>query len=100
MRLPKRLKIGALEWNVRWVHDLEEDGRRAWGGCDNTDFEIRLDDSLRTRPAQCMNVLLHELLHAVAETYDVRLSESQVLRLANGLAAALKDNHLLEGIEP
>jgi len=88
---PKTLKILGKPFTVRWLTEgLDPDLN---GECDSDKqlITVRAGQPLE----QEQDTLLHELIHAVDEAVDSRLTESQVKRLATGLLAVFKDNQRL-----
>ena len=91
MNLPSQIKIGATRFNVVIEDDLRNfddsrlDGHIKYGEC-----KICIDSKMDgDRPR---DVLMHEILHGIADHAAVNLDEGQVERLANGIAAVLVDN--------
>ncbi|MDD3493697.1 MAG: hypothetical protein PHZ19_09410 [Candidatus Thermoplasmatota archaeon] len=90
MRIPKRVKIGAHEYAVRWSEGME-----AHGKCRKADGVILLDESIRGNAAETVDTFLHESLHALDFHAKLDLGEDRVHRLAFQLTAFLLENKLL-----
>ena len=85
---PERLKILGKPFKVLWLTDELDSSLN--GECDSDGQEIKVRDGLPVE--QLQDTLLHEVIHAIDEAMDARMSESQVKKLATGLLAVLKDN--------
>ncbi len=60
-----------------------------YGRCYQSEREILLDDSFSKE--QVSNSFIHEVVHAIDSAFVIRLNESQVKRLSNGLHQVLSD---------
>ena len=90
-KLPKKIKVGPYDYTIRsYVWKAEDD---QIGGCDTQRLVLSVDDS---GPAMVTkNTLLHEVLHAVYDLYDLGPDDSEedvVMRLSNGLQMVMVDN--------
>lgn len=85
---PKSLKILGKPFRVEYLTDALD--QELNGECDSDKQVIRVRDLQPLEQEQ--DTVLHEILHAVDEATDSRLSESQVKRIATGLLAVFKDN--------
>ena len=69
MKIPSRIKIGAIYWRVLEVEPSEIDcDSQASGDSDNKTCTIRINKHLPT--AQKELTLLHEVLHSINEQLD------------------------------
>ncbi len=83
--LPGSVKIGPFVYRILRSKDV--DMARRWGETDHCRREIRLGELTLGRE---MGVtFLHELIHAVAQCYEINLKETQTSQLGHGLADAL-----------
>lgn len=86
MRIPTRINVMGVEFEVRQVGKLED-----YGQCDGAERLIKLRRNMSDEHKA--SVLLHEVIHAVlyASGHSARMSdeeeESLVLALEHGLAA-------------
>ena len=95
MRIPKRVKIGAKVFQVKWVEDLRgADDEKLFGRCDRSAGVIELSKQ-HGPPGELLDTFLHESLHAMNYAVKLDLSEETIHRLSFVLAAFLSDNKLL-----
>ena len=110
MSSPTKIKIWGHNYSIKYEDDprLGEKPSSVWGYCDTDKHEIALRNSLKERPSFEIEVLIHELLHAVARnsnTFNMlddsqKVEEHVVDNLANGFTLILKDNpHLTDYIK-
>lgn len=91
--LPKHLRIAGVRWQVESCTRgmlFEQHERDLLGVCMHHSCTIQILNTLR--PDHSASVLLHEILHAVAESVGHDLDEEQVTAIANGLIAVLRDS--------
>ena len=91
--LPKKIKIGHLSYQVKYVKDLRNDeGSRLYGQHRPSDQIICLDADLSLEREK--EVVLHELLHAIWCHYQLPKDneERYVECIGNGLATIFADN--------
>jgi hypothetical protein len=79
--IPNSIVIGAYQPQIVIKENLRDDG---YNGSYNTrtgelNVEAVIFGEMRDR------VFLHEILHVIAQNYEVQLDESDITRLANGL---------------
>lgn len=84
----KNVKICGVPYQIVVKNSM--DMPNALGLCHSDQQQIWLLDS-NTEETNT-NVLLHEILHAVSDAYDLELSERQVNVLATALIALARDN--------
>jgi hypothetical protein len=85
---PERLKILGKPFTIKWAtDDLDAELN---GECDVDKQVISVRDGQPLESSQ--DTLLHEVIHAIDEAMDARMSEAQVKKIATGLLAVLKDN--------
>ena len=98
MRIPSKVKIGAMVIPVKWVKGLKGGRNESIVGMwDEAAREIKLNANLRNNDGDALDTLIHESLHAMNYAIDLQLSEDCIRRLAFMLAAFLVDNKLLKG---
>lgn len=105
MKSPSDIKIWGHSYSIRYEDDprLGEKPSSVWGYCDTDKHEIALRNSLKNRPSFEIEVLIHELLHAVARNSNTfgmmddahKVEEHVVDTLSNGFTLILKDNPTL-----
>lgn len=100
MQLPETVKVGPYDYRIETVTDLRDadTNRKLYGDWQTSPPRIRV---LAAEPdARTLAILLHEVIHVIDEYMVIGLSEKQTNRLGTGLAAFLRDNHLLRQEQP
>jgi hypothetical protein len=92
---PEQIKVGHLFYNVRPMDQLEMALSGNLGHCDDQNLEIAVAENMPDQHK--VEVLLHEILHALFESTSLRHDESLqeervVTALAKGLVGLLIDN--------
>lgn len=81
----KKIRIGGKDFEIRVVDNLDDkDG--------TIEYNQRLIRIVKNHPGLMKSTLLHETLHALSFMFDLNLSESQIIRLEEGLMMILNDN--------
>jgi hypothetical protein len=89
----KLVRIGPIFASIHEIKDLADaDGVAAYGLWFNALQEIRLLKGMTSQ--LCFATLIHEILHAINDLYDLRLSEKQICILESAWAQVLIDNNL------
>lgn len=89
VKVPKEIRIGVYHYFIRHLPYLHRDFNIYGRVCTNAELiELDLDmpDTIKTVS------LLHELIHAICDSYCVRLSDEDTDRIAQGLAQILLNN--------
>jgi len=100
MKIPKKLKVAGLEYDVKTDYKFHQ-ANTLCGQCDHQGQEIRItgkcsDNNQRKRDS-VEETFIHEMLHAIDRNYNnSALSEQQVTRLSTGLYQVLKDNKMFK----
>lgn len=89
MKIPKRVKIGGINYIISDKHDLDN-----WGQVCYADQIIHLKSSLS--PQQKEMTFLHEVLHAIISdrALDDRINEEMVENLGAGLYAFFRTTNM------
>ncbi|MEW6661976.1 MAG: hypothetical protein ACOY9Y_09680 [Bacillota bacterium] len=91
MKIPERVEIGGHVFRISIVEVVNKHTPRR-AEIDHLAGEIRIDAAMaHSRQEQS---LLHEILHEVDQQFATGLDEATLARLAEGLYAVLKLNHL------
>lgn len=90
MKVPKKIKILGQDYNVIEKEDAKMEG--IMGLCLSDDCEIHLRKSMPEDKKG--EVFLHEVVHAIAETLNLKLTENQVNNLGVGLYGFLASNKI------
>ena len=85
----KKLHIMGIDYSVT-VGNIKQEGWTCFGLADLANCHIVLNKVLST--GQKEESLLHEIVHIVSSRLGAGLSEKQVILVAAGLYAVLKDN--------
>jgi Zn-dependent peptidase ImmA (M78 family) len=101
MKIPDKLKIGAMDWKVEYSELLGE-SVNAFGQCIGNKQIILIEKGLT--PSNEARTFLHELLHAIFWTSNAcsflpsadakKLEEDLVSTLDSALLSAIRDNDL------
>lgn len=95
--LPTHIRVGPYRYSV--VITTEEIEEARFGA---TSHNVKQQISLNPNnsPQRHLGTFIHEVLHAAAHVYAVKIEEKDVERLANGLTQALQSCKLLpRGLE-
>ena len=85
--IPEKVTVGGVDFKVSRVKGLARNASRR-GETQYFDREIRLDPDLS--PQEEEQTFIHEVTHAIEDTYDCHLSESQVKRMSQGFYQMLR----------
>ena len=83
MKIPKRLKVGAFNMEIRMVKGLGDDGQL------NGETTILINDDLSPKEKEL--TLCHEIIHIINPAF----TEKDVEWLSRALYQIVEDNHLL-----
>lgn len=88
IKIPKTISIGSHDYNV--IFDEREEDSEFRGSALHRHHEILLNPF--THPQQRRVTFLHEVLHVIDETFEVRPPDPDVSRLAEGMGQLLFSN--------
>jgi len=94
MTFPSEFKLGGIKWSIEvqeGCDDLEDPDETYLGRCYLWKHKIvlrRTEDNIASMSVS----LLHEVIHAVDNHLNIKLTEKQVHKMANGLFEVLSDN--------
>jgi len=95
MKLPKKIRIGCFDYDVRFVDDLRDlQNNRLWGNHVPAEQKINIDKSIPSEQ-RVVAVLWHEILHALFDHFDIQENAKEeylVDTLSQGITMVLKDN--------
>ena len=95
MKLPKKIRIGCFDYDVRFVDDLRDlQNNRLWGNHVPAEQKINIDKSIPSEQ-RVVVVLWHEILHALFDHFDIQENAKEeylVDTLSQGITMVLKDN--------
>ena len=90
MAIPNKLKIGGFDIEVKFKEDIVID-RQHGGEYSPRELTIYLDPALKKRHGE---ILLHEIIEALCDAYDLDIDHHHILALGRGLYQVLKDNDI------
>lgn len=101
MNKPTKIKLGAIEWNVRFedvpeyiAEALETEQENLMGATDKCDLTIYVRNNLK--PPVERTVLLHEAVHAMCDTFNLGFDDNEheeiVDAIAKGMYNFMKQN--------
>jgi hypothetical protein len=102
MKIPRSVRIGGVDYEVRITPNLRDGAKLLYGHIDYYNSVIELSDTDNNgHQARCIT-LLHEILHGItnhAELDFEKAGEEQIVTvLAKGIYQVLQDNRgLMEG---
>lgn len=95
MNLPKTIKVASHEYRVLFPYQFTERNDLN-GQCDFAPAEIRVAEKdsygMRRTEAAIFVTFIHEIIHAIDQAWNAKLSEDQTCAMAEGIAAVLADN--------
>jgi hypothetical protein len=96
MKLPDKVKIGAIIYDIEFVDEVKDDihcvefvGRVLY-----RENKIKILNSYSVEKQ--FRALLHEIIHILDEDLKIGFEENDICRLEAGLYQVLKDNNLLK----
>lgn len=92
LKFPSWVRVGGHTYRV--VRDYQFEDGDLYGQTDHSGLEIHICGGVE--PSIEEVTFFHELIHAVAWVYGVKLGEKATDRLANGLYQALNESGLLK----
>ena len=90
MNIPSTIKVGYKDYKVLSVEHLDDESNLLYGQVLYDKETIELANRYPENQMKC--TLIHELVHAVDDMNDIKLSEEQVIKLGTGLYQVIKDN--------
>lgn len=89
--ISKGIKVGGHTYKVKSGERINERLKEGnyYGRCYYKEKEVLIDDS--QEHGQVSNSIIHEVVHAIDNEFDTKLSESQVKRLSNGLHQVMSE---------
>lgn len=93
--VPLKIKIGAFEYRIKWEDNPMHDNVNCLGVCTPDDKIITLSNKIKEDQQVLFSVLLHELIHAIDDTYDIGLSEKKVNQIGMGVHDLFVNNDCL-----
>ena len=92
MKIPKVLTVCGQSIQIKYVKDLKVEGKDCWGCYDSDKHEICLREGMeKTRE---MEILLHEVLHAIESIHTLALPERAIKILGIEILAFIRNNKI------
>lgn len=88
MKRPTKVRIAGRDFEIRYVKDDLNSGNN--GYCHHDQGFLSIADDLK--PLEEIDTVLHETMHSISNTFDLDLTERQVLVLATVLVGVFQDN--------
>lgn len=95
MQIPKRVRIGGIDYTIKHVPRLvSDDGDLCNGLFDSNRSVIELNSENELSQGRIEQVLIHEILHGIVFTTGLNLEDEEITVnvLAKGLYQVIKDN--------
>lgn len=90
MEIPNTVKILYKEYEIVQEKNIHNDSSDLYGEVHYLDEKILLN--VDSKEDQKKATLIHELIHAIDEMYQISLNEDQVDKLGNGVYMMIKEN--------
>lgn len=94
MRIPEKVRIGGIDYPIRYVESLNDGAYVAYGQIDLDNPEIRISSTSGVEYQHQCITLWHEILHGLWDHFnlDSEHEEELVTTLAKGIYMVLEDN--------
>ncbi len=93
IKVPRQIKVSSMVYDVILTDSLEKD-YKLLGQCLTDTGVIKVDSKSKLQVKDA--TLLHEIIHAISDVYRCDLEESNIERIAHGLADVLKNSFGVE----
>lgn len=93
LKAPTKIKIGPLDFDIRWYDRTEEDREARYGYSDANELIIGISE--RLAPAKKADTFMHEAIHALWYVFGMaekEYEENAASRLGIGIAMIARDN--------
>ena len=93
MKIPEKIRIGGVVYDVKYEDRLNNGTNLAYGHIDYDKALIRLAPNLQDYQGECLT-FLHEILHGIAKHFGLKIEsdEKTIDALARGLYMVISDN--------
>ena len=94
MKIPESVRIAGVEFEVKYVPNLNNGTNLAYGHIDYENSIISLSDTNGTEHQRRCQILWHEILHGIRENNGMQIEneEAVVDMFARGIYQVLQDN--------
>ncbi len=90
--IPKTLRVAGIDYKVILADFMQDDEGSLLGVHDFFEGWLGIDVCVRKNKDLAKIILLHEAIHAIDKHAKTGLVEEQIVALANGIYALLKNN--------
>lgn len=99
MKIPKKVKIGAVNWKIKVADTVNDPASNVelFGMTRYATETIHIAKShsgASVTETSMADTFLHEIIHAISQTFGLGLTEKQVAGMAGGVLMVLRDNKL------
>ena len=94
MKIPKKIKIGAFDYEVILEDRVKKHGADIQGSHYALCQKIWIDKTYHQQQQE--DTLFHEILESLNRNYELRLEHPQITQLTTLFYGVLKDNNLLK----
>ncbi len=94
MKIPESIRIGGIDYSVKYVPNLNDSRRVVYGQIDFKTCVIKFNSAIeQSAQARCI-VMWHEILHGIAEHANLEIEDEEnvIDTLAKGVYQVLQDN--------
>lgn len=92
MKIPDKVRIGGVDYSIRYEERLiSDDGKALAGQIDYNKGIIRIEPKVQSIQGMCQT-LLHEIMHGIEHHFKMDLTEDEIDNLASGMYMIIKDN--------
>ena len=94
MKIPESIRIGGVEYQIKYVDNLNDGINMCYGFIDYDNCEISLSATAGTGHQKRCKTLWHEILHGIREHAGLQIEneEDVVDMFAKGIYQVLQDN--------
>ena len=94
MKIPNSIRIAGVEYDVRYVHNLNNGTNLAYGHIDYENSIISLSNTVGIGHQHSCITLLHEILHGIRENNGMEIENEEAIvdMFAKGIYQVLQDN--------
>lgn len=90
---PKTLIIGENSWDIIFVRKIPGEDESTLGLCNATECTIYI--KMGQSPEERFKSLIHELMHAIAYTYNIKQDHNVIWKLETPILKLLLDNGIV-----
>lgn len=94
MKIPNSVRIGGIEYTVRYIPDLNDGVNMLYGEINYNDCLINLSETHGTAHEHRCVTLWHEILHGIREHSCMEIEDEEAIvdMFARGIYQVLQDN--------